>query len=88
MTMAKLPSIEFLDGYVIRATLDDGSIRVLDFEPHLWGPVFEPLKDPARFRSGKIDPESETVVWPNGADAAPEVWERGFPEESADRRAG
>ena len=86
--MAKLRSIEYLDGYVISATLDDGATRILDFGPHLWGPVFEPLKDPALFRAGKVDLESETVVWPNGADVAPEVWEKGFPEESADRRAG
>lgn len=88
MTMAKLRSIQYLDRYVIRATLDDGTIRVLDFGSHLWGPMFEPLKDPALFREGKVDTESETVVWPNGADVAPEVWERGFPEESTDRQAG
>lgn len=86
--MAKLRSIEYLDGYVISAALDDGTTRVLDFGPHLWGPVFEPLKDLALFRAGRVDPASETVVWPNGADVAPEVWEKGFPEESADRRAG
>lgn len=83
--MSKLRSIDYLDGYVIRATLEDGSTRLLDFGPHLWGPVFEPLKDMALFRAGKVDPESETVVWLNGADVAPEVWELGFPEESAGR---
>lgn len=82
-----LKSIEFLDGYVIRATLDDGTIRELDFEPHLWGPMFAPLKDPALFRSGRVDPEAQTVVWPNGADVAPEVWSRGFPENSAAQHA-
>ena len=87
LTMAKLQSIEFLDGYVIRATLDDGTTKELDFEPHLWGPVFEPLKDPELFRSGTIDPELETVVWPNGADVAPEVWSRGFPETSKAQKA-
>ena len=84
----KLKSIEFLDAYVIRATLDDGTTNDLDFEPHLWGPMFEPLKDVAVFRSGKIDPESQTVVWPNGADVAPEVWSRGFPEDSKAQKTG
>jgi len=82
-----LRSIEYLDGYVIRATLDDGTTRDLDFEPHLWGPVFEPLKDLAMFREGTIDPEAQTVVWPNGADVAPEVWSRGFPEGSSKEQA-
>lgn len=50
-----------------RATLDDRTTRVLDFGPHLWGSTFGPLKDLALFRAGKVDLESETVVWPNGA---------------------
>lgn len=84
---ATLKSIEYLDGYVIRGTLDDGTTRDLDFEPHLWGPVFEPLKDPAMFRAGRIDPDAQTVVWPNGADVAPEVWSLGFPEDSTKEQA-
>ena len=76
----ELESIEFLDGYVIRARLDDGSTKDLDFEPRLRGPVFEPLKDLSVFRSGVIDKHLGTVIWPNGADVAPEVWSRGFPE--------
>ena len=85
--MAKLKSIEFLDGYVIRAQLDDGTTRELDFESRLWGPVFEPLKDPSVFRSGTVDEELGTVVWPNGADVAPEVWSRGFPDRPTAEKA-
>lgn len=81
-----LVKIEYLEGYVIRATLDDETTRELDFEPHLWGPMFEPLKDKEVFRSGVIDPEAQTVVWPNGVDVAPEVWSRGFPENSGEHR--
>lgn len=33
--------------------------------------MFEPLKDAALFRQAKVDLELETVVWPNGADLAP-----------------
>lgn len=84
---ATIKSIEYLDGYVIRATLDDGTTRDIDFEPHLWGPIFETLRDPALFRTGEVDKDSQTVVWPNGADVAPEVWTRGFPEESAKEHA-
>jgi hypothetical protein len=36
------------------------------------GEVFEPLRDPARFREFRLDREMNTVVWPNGADLAPE----------------
>ena len=48
---------------------DDGEI---DLEPELWGEVFEPLRDPAVFRQFTIDPGFHTLVWPNGADLAPE----------------
>jgi hypothetical protein len=34
--------------------------------------MFEPLKDPDLFLQVKVDPELETVIWPNGADLAPE----------------
>lgn len=34
--------------------------------------MFEPLKDQARFAEFALDKELETIVWPNGADFAPE----------------
>jgi hypothetical protein len=34
--------------------------------------MFEPLKDENVFAQATIDPELETVTWPNGADLAPE----------------
>lgn len=87
LEMSKLESIEFLDGYVIRARLDDGTTKDLDFELHLWGPMFEPLKDLSVFRAGRVDAELGTVIWPNGADVAPEVWSRGFPADSTAEKA-
>ena len=35
-------------------------------------PIFEPLRDPEYFCRFTLDPELETLVWPNGADFAPE----------------
>jgi hypothetical protein len=34
--------------------------------------MFEPLANPEVFNQAMVDPELETVVWPNGADLAPE----------------
>jgi hypothetical protein len=50
----------------------DGLEGAVDLSGELWGPMFEPLKNPEVFQQVKVDPELETVVWPNGADLAPE----------------
>ena len=34
--------------------------------------MFEPLRDIKEFKSFRLDPELETIVWKNGADFAPE----------------
>lgn len=41
-------------------------------EAELYGEVFEPLKELAFFKQVKVNPETNTVEWPNGADFAPE----------------
>lgn len=63
---------DVLSGFVVRLEFDDGFIREIDLEPELWGPMFEPLRDPKVFRQLRVDPEIGTIVWPNGADLAPE----------------
>ncbi len=51
---------------------DDGTSGVVDLEHSLDGPIFQPLKDESFFSKVAIDPELETIAWPNGADLAPE----------------
>ena len=64
---------KYLGGYRVRLRFRDGVEGDIDLEAHLWGPVFEPLKDVEFFRKFRVDPESHTLVWPNGADIAPET---------------
>lgn len=49
----------------------EGDIDLRDLVP-LKG-VFEPLQDPDEVAKVRVDPESGTVCWPNGADLDPDV---------------
>ena len=65
--------------YTIDVTFDDGVVRRIDLEPELDGEVFQPLRDPRLFAQVIVDREAGTVVWPNGADLAPEfLYEAGI----------
>ncbi len=73
--------LEILDAeptadHCLRLKFDDGVEKEVYVYPILRGPVFEPLKDPEYFRLVKVDEMAGTVVWPNGADFAPEaLWD-------------
>jgi hypothetical protein len=47
-----------------------GEVEVLD---RMRGPVFEHARIPGGFDAVAVDPESGTVVWPGGADLAPDT---------------
>ena len=72
--IAKIPrvtAVEVIPPHVLRLTFDDGLTRDVDLADELWGPMFEPLKDPAFFAQVSVD--HGTVVWPNGVDLDPLV---------------
>jgi len=68
----KVMTAKFLFNYTIRFHFSDGTIGDVDLQETLYGPVFEPLLDHAKFQDFHIDPEMGTIVWSNGADIAPE----------------
>jgi len=70
--MLHIRSARYIAGYRIWVAFDDGTSGEVDLEGELRGPVFEELKDRDIFAKVTVDPELETVVWPNGADLAPE----------------
>ena len=63
---------KYLHDYVIRVRFNDGIEGEVDLEDELEGEVFGPLRDKRKFKSFKVDPILETIVWENGADFAPE----------------
>jgi hypothetical protein len=71
MALPHVVSAEHRGGYRIHLTFSDGLEKTVDFQKWLYGPVFEPLKDPSYFARFFVD--AGTVAWPNGADIAPET---------------
>ncbi len=57
----------------LRLIFEDGAQGEVDFSHWTWRGVFEPLGDPAYFQQVRLDAELGTIVWPNGADIAPET---------------
>jgi len=72
--MTFLPSVvraDYRGGFRIHLTFNDNSEGTVDFQQWLDGPVFEPLKNVDYF--GRFFLDGGAVVWPNGADIAPET---------------
>jgi Protein of unknown function (DUF2442) len=59
--------------YTLHVRFADGTAQVIDFRQVLEGEVFGPLQQLALFNQVALDPEAHTLVWPNGADIAPET---------------
>jgi hypothetical protein len=72
-TLPRVTAVEPLQGSRLRLTFTDGLVREVDLSGDLWGPMAEPLQDPAYFRQVRVDPEMGTIVWPNGYDLDPDV---------------
>jgi hypothetical protein len=73
-------AVKYLCDYKLRLEFEDGSVRQVDLAKHLDGEVFEPLRDPNRFRMVRLHNELDTIVWENGADMSPDfLYEIGVP---------
>ena len=57
--------------YTLRVRFDDNTDQTINFRPILAGELYGPLRDLELFNQVRIDPEVETLVWPNGADFDP-----------------
>jgi hypothetical protein len=72
----KITAVEYLGGHRLRLSFGDGFVGDVDLAERFKapkGPMFKPLQDVEYFALVAVDTELGTVVWPNGADLAPEV---------------
>jgi len=61
-----------VSAHTVWLRFSDGAEGEINLSRELYGEVFEPLKDVEYFSSFQVHPELHTLVWPNGADFAPE----------------
>ena len=73
MELVDVVEVRYLRNYTVWIKFEDGTAGEVDLTTSLRGPVFEPLRDPEYFKQVRVDPEIGTIVWPNGADIAPET---------------
>ena len=66
-------NVEVTGTHRLRLAFDDGSAGEIDASEWDWRGVFEPLRDPTFFAQVELDEQLGTIVWPNGADVAPET---------------
>ena len=69
---SKIVDAKYAGAYLIRVRFADGVEGEIDLANELEGEVFEPLRDQQLFKQFRLDPDTLTIVWPNGADLAPE----------------
>ena len=69
----RILGFDIVGPYSLHVKFDDGIERSIDFEGILEGELLSPLKDPRLFAQVDLDPETHTLVWPNGADFDPET---------------
>jgi hypothetical protein len=75
--MIRILEARYVAGYTIHLKFSDGTEGDVDLSDRLFGPVFDPLLDVEEFKKFILHPELKTIVWPNGADFAPEyLYER------------
>ena len=70
--MVDVVEARYVSGYSVWLRFEDGTEGEIDLSAELHGPVFEPLQDPGYFARLRVNPDTGTVEWPNGADFAPE----------------
>ena len=66
--------------FTLRVAFEEGTTQVIDFRPVLAGEILGPLRDPEVFDQVRLDSETGTLVWPNGADFDPTTLHN-WPEE-------
>lgn len=64
-------AVDVVEPYTVRVQFTDNTEQVIDLKPVLAGELYGPLLSLDLFNQVAVDPEVNTLVWPNGADFDP-----------------
>ena len=64
--------VAYLRDFILELTFNDGVVAEMDFSGELTGEIYQPLTVKTFFSQVYLNPDTETIEWPNGADFAPE----------------
>ena len=68
----RVETAQYKSDFTVHIRFSDGTEGDVDLRRELHGEIFEPLKEQRVFARVGVHPEFHTLVWPNGADFAPE----------------
>jgi hypothetical protein len=70
--MHAVKKAKYLEDFKLILTFDDQTDKIVDLFPHLYGEIFEPLNDISYFKRFKVNKDTDTIEWENGADMSPD----------------
>lgn len=70
--MHSIKTAKYIDGFKILLTFEDKTQKLVDLSSHLYGEIFEPLNDVSCFKKFKVNKDTDTIEWENGADMSPD----------------
>lgn len=75
MFMIDVVNVKYLEAHLLELSFEDGLKAVVDMDRVIgsYEGVFSQLQNPDYFQQVKVDQETGTIVWPNGADICPDV---------------
>jgi hypothetical protein len=73
--LPRITEVRHVKNYQLDIRFSDGTVAEIDFRRRIVGRggVFQRLEDMDVFAQVTVDPESGTLVWPNGIDFCPDV---------------
>ena len=67
-----IKDVEYINKFNVKLIFDNNEEKIVDLSNHINGKIFEPLNNIDYFKKVRIDNDTETICWDNGADFSPE----------------